>query len=144
MIDGIIKTPLKKINLDDGSVFHGMKKNDVGYVNFGEVYFSFIKIEAIKGWKLHQRITLNLIVPIGEIKFNFIDSRKNSKTYNILFETTLSDRDYFRLTVPPNIWFAFKGIGQGVNMLTNIADIPHDPDEVIRKDLKDIGFSDIK
>ena len=142
MLDGIIKTPLKKINLDDGSVFHGMKKNDIGFVDFGEVYFSFINKDAIKGWKLHKKMTLNLIAPIGEIKFNFIDSRPDSKTYNSLFEINLSEKDYCRLTVPPNIWFAFKGIGEGINMLTNIADIPHDPNEVLRKELNEIQFSD--
>ena len=142
MLDGIIKTPLKKINLDDGSVFHGMKNNDIGFVNFGEVYFSFIKKNAIKGWKLHKKMTLNLIAPIGDIKFNFIDSRPDSKTYNVLFEINLSEKDYCRLTVPPNIWFAFKGIGEGTNMLANIADIPHDPDEVLRKELNEIKFSD--
>tara|TARA_B100000768_G_C11241139_1_gene359582 strand:- start:377 stop:808 length:432 start_codon:yes stop_codon:yes gene_type:complete len=142
MLDGIIKTPLRKINLDDGSVFHGMKKNDIGFVDFGEVYFSFINKDAIKGWKLHKKMTLNLIAPIGEIKFNFIDSRPDSKTYNSLFEINLSEKDYCRLTVPPNIWFAFKGVGEGINMLTNIADIPHDPNEVLRKELNEIQFSD--
>ena len=142
MLDGIIKTPLKKINLDDGSVFHGMKKNDIGFVDFGEVYFSFINKDAIKGWKLHKKMTLNLIAPIGEIKFNFIDFRPDSKTYNSLFEINLSEKDYYRLTVPPNIWFAFKGVGEGINMLTNIADIPHDPNEVLRKELNEIQFSD--
>ncbi len=144
MLDGIIKTPLKKINLDDGAVFHGIKKNDTGFVDFGEVYFSFINKDAIKGWKLHQRMTLNLMIPIGKIKFNFVDSRKTSNTYNDLFEIILSDQDYFRLTVPPNIWFAFKGVGQGVNMLANVADMAHDPDEILRKELNDIEFSDIK
>jgi len=142
MLDGIIKTPLKKINLDDGSVFHGMKKNDIGFVDFGEVYFSFINKDAIKGWKLHKKMTLNLIAPIGEIKFNFIDFRPDSKTYNSLFKINLSEKDYCRLTVPPNIWFAFKGVGEGINMLTNIADIPHDPNEVLRKELNEIQFSD--
>jgi dTDP-4-dehydrorhamnose 3,5-epimerase len=142
MLDGIIKTPLKKINLDDGSVFHGMKKNDIGFVDFGEVYFSFINKDAIKGWKLHKKMTLNLIAPIGEIKFNFIDFRPDSKTYNSLFEINLSEKDYCRLTVPPNIWFAFKGVGEGINMLTNIADISHDPNEVLRKELNEIQFSD--
>jgi dTDP-4-dehydrorhamnose 3,5-epimerase len=142
MLDGIIKTPLKKIDLEDGSVYHGMKKNDVGFVDFGEIYFSFINKDVIKGWKLHTRMTLNLITPVGEIKFNFIDSRPESKTYNNLFEVILSERDYCRLTIPPNIWFAFKGIGDGINMLTNIADLPHDPNEVLRKKLNEIKFND--
>ena len=142
MLDGIIKTPLKKIEMDGGSVFHGMKNKDAGFVNFGEVYFSFVNTNAIKGWKLHKKMTLNLIAPIGEIKFNFIDSRPESTTYNSLLEITLSAKDYYRLTVPPNIWFAFKGIGEGTNMLANVADIPHEPNEILRKELNEIEFSD--
>ena len=87
-------------------------------------------------------MTLNLIAPIGEIKFNFIDSRPESTTYNSLLEITLSAKDYYRLTVPPNIWFAFKGIGEGINMLANVADIPHEPNEILRKELNEIKFSD--
>ena len=144
MLEGIIKTNLKKINLDDGSIFHGMKKSDAGYVGFGEAYFSFVNKNVIKGWKLHTKMTLNLVVPIGKINFNFIDYRESSKTYNKLFQIILSQEDYFRLTVPPNILFAFKGLDSDINMLVNIADIPHDPNEVIRKELNKIRFHDNK
>ena len=53
MLDGIIKTPLKKIELDGGSVFHGMKNKDVGFVDFGEVYFSFVNRHAIAIIDIH-------------------------------------------------------------------------------------------
>ena len=42
MIEGIKITKLKKFLLDQGSVFHGMKKDDQGFEGFGEVYFCFI------------------------------------------------------------------------------------------------------
>ena len=42
---------------------HGIKKNDTGYVGFGEVYFSYINPKAVKAWKKHNRMTLNLVVP---------------------------------------------------------------------------------
>ena len=77
-----------------------------------------------------------------KINFNFIDYRKNSKTYNKLFQIIMSQEDYFRLTVPPNIFFAFKGLNSNINMLVNIADIPHDPNEIIRKELNEIKFCD--
>jgi dTDP-4-dehydrorhamnose 3,5-epimerase len=40
--------------------------------------------------------------------------------------------------VPPNIGFGFKGLHNRINMITNIADIPHDPDEMMRKKIDDI------
>ena len=37
------------------------------------------------------------------------------------------------LTVPPLVWIGFQGLEQGMNLLLNIASIPHDPNEVDRK-----------
>ena len=78
MLDGIIKTKQKIIVADSGSVLHGMKKTDVGYNKFGEVYFSSVKKDVIKAWKLHKEMTLNLVVPIGEVTFVLFDDRHTS------------------------------------------------------------------
>jgi dTDP-4-dehydrorhamnose 3,5-epimerase len=47
---------------------------------------------------------------------------------------------YVRLTVPPGIWFGFKGLGEPQSLLLNIADILHDPDEVERRVISDIDY----
>ena len=36
-------TPLKTIDVAGGDVRHAMKRNDPGYVGFGEAYFSIVK-----------------------------------------------------------------------------------------------------
>ena len=64
-IEGVILTPLNKICHPKGDVFHGMKKSDVGFVGFGEAYFSTVNYTEIKGWNRHKRMTLNLVVPVG-------------------------------------------------------------------------------
>ena len=69
MIDGVILSPLKTIHVDEGDIFHGMKLTDEGYCGFGEAYFSSIKFKETKGWKRHHKMTLNIIVPFGEIQF---------------------------------------------------------------------------
>ena len=68
-MDGVILTPLKKISNIKGDIQRIMKASDPGYVGFGEAYMSSINKGAIKGWKKHNKMTLNLIVIIGEIKF---------------------------------------------------------------------------
>ena len=83
-------------------------------------------------------MTLNLIVPVGTELFSFMDVRDGSSTLNQTFKIILSQKPYFRLTVPPGIWFGFKGISNGLNMVCNVADIPHDPNEVLRKDINEI------
>lgn len=133
-MDGVILTPLKQIFNPKGDIFHGMKKSDQGFDGFGEAYFSTINKDQIKGWKKHTKMTLNLIVPNGEIEFVVYDENKKE-----FFSTVLSKDNYQRLTVSPNLWMAFRGVGQG-NMLLNLASIEHDPSESINKELDEIVY----
>jgi len=128
-VDNIIKyIPLKKISNSLGDVWHAIKSSDSEYAGFGEAYFSFIEKGKIKGWKKHKKATLNLIVPVGEIKFFAYDEEQEDK-HSKLSSFTLSEENYFRLTVPSGIWLAFKGLKER-NMLLNVSDYSHDPSEV--------------
>ena len=69
MINGVLITPLKIIETSGGNVLHSLKDTDSGFNGFGEAYFSEIEPKAIKAWKLHKKMTLNISVPIGKIKF---------------------------------------------------------------------------
>jgi len=133
-MDGVIATPLKQIHHPKGDIFHGMKKSDNGYDGFGEVYFSTINKDDVKGWKKHMKMTLNLVVPVGEIKF--VVHNEETKEF---FTTTLSQNNYQRLTVRPNLWMAFQGVGE-YNMLLNLASIEHDPTEALNKDLSEVNY----
>ena len=133
-MDGVIVTPLRQIFHPKGDIYHAMKKSDEGFSGFGEAYFSTIKKDEIKGWKKHTKMTLNIIVPIGAIKFVIYDEIDNK-----FFEVLLSQDNYQRLTVPPNFWMAFCGIGE-YNMLLNLASIEHDPKEAVNKELSEIKY----
>jgi dTDP-4-dehydrorhamnose 3,5-epimerase len=141
MIEGVILTPLKQIVHPKGNVFHGMKKSDSGFKDFGEAYFSTIIANDIKPWKKHKEMTINLMVPVGEILFVMFDNRENSSTKGNYFNVVLSKDNYQRLTVPPRIWIAFKGIDKNLNLLLNIADMEHNPDEIERRELNDFAFN---
>ena len=128
-VDNIIKyISLKKISHPLGDVWHAIKSSDSEYAGFGEAYFSFIEKGKIKGWKKHKKATLNLVVPVGEIKFFAYDEEQEDK-HSKLSSFTLSEENYFRLTVPSGIWLAFKGLKER-NMLLNVSDYSHDPSEV--------------
>lgn len=133
-MDGIILTPLKQIYNPKGDIFHAMKKSDEGFDGFGEVYFSTIHQNDIKGWKKHTEMTLNLVVVSGEIEF--VVYNDDSKTF---FDMALSQDNYQRLTVSPNLWMAFKGLKEN-NMLLNIASIEHDSGEAVNLDLQEIEY----
>jgi len=133
-LDGVILTSLKQIHNQKGDVFHAMKKSDNGFDGFGEAYFSTINKNDIKGWKKHTEMTLNLVVPVGEIEFVIFDD-----VVNDFLNVRLSQNNYHRLTVRPNLWMAFKGIGDN-NMLLNIASIEHDPKESVNLELDEIAY----
>lgn len=134
-IDGVLLSPLKNIEVCGGNVLHGMKKSDRGYEGFGEAYFSQINRGVIKGWKRHQTMTLNLIVPVGIIRFVIIDTRHKESLNDFIQVIDLSLQNYQRLTIPPGVWLAFKGLGEGDNMLLNLASIAHDPGESESRDV---------
>ncbi len=125
----VIVTPLRIIPGESGEVMHALKQPEESFQGFGEAYFSTVNNGSVKGWKRHQRMILNLVVPLGTIRFVLYDGRPGSKSFQSFQELTLSRENYQRLTVPPGIWMAFQGIGDGENMLLNIASIPHDPAE---------------
>ncbi len=130
MLDGVFVTPLNRFKLDDGDVLHALKSSEESYAGFGEVYFSMINEGKIKGWKKHLVMTMNLVVPIGHIKFVLFDCRDTSSTKGQFASVSISKENYCRLTIPPGIWVAFKGLDTE-NVLANISNVEHDPDESI-------------
>ena len=139
-IEGLIVSPLKQIENPKGYILHAMKIGSEGFLGFGEAYFSSVNKGEIKGWKKHQEMTLNLIVPTGEIRFVIYDDREHSLTNNQVFDINLSRDNYYRLTVPPGLWLGFQGVSADTNLLLNIANIEHNPDESINLPLEEIKF----
>ena len=72
---------------------------------------------AVKAWKYHLRMTLNLVVPVGLVRFVFCSGiRSRSFRAEIV-------ADRYCLTVPPGVWFGFQGISETPSLLMNLADI---------------------
>lgn len=142
MIDGITLHPLKHIIVPKGDIYHALKSTDEGYTGFGEAYFSQIEHGQVKGWKRHNRITLNIVVPVGSVKFVVYDDRVDSPTKDKFEEIILSpENNYQRLTVAPGLWMAFAGAGEGTSMLMDIIPEPHDDAEASRKTLEEISYN---
>ena len=133
-MDGVILTKLKQIHNPKGDIFHAMKRSDEGFEGFGEAYFSTINIDEIKGWKKHTKMTLNLVVPLGEIEF--VVYNENTKVF---FNVKLSKDNYQRLTVKPNLWMAFRGMQEN-SILLNLASIEHNPDEASNIEISKISY----
>ena len=126
---------LKQINVEGGDVLHALKASEEEFYGFEEAYFSTIKINKLKAWKRHLRMTMNLIVPVGEVQFNFYSQEKK-----LLSNTIIGERNYSRITVPPMTWFGFKGLASSTSYILNISNKFHDPSEVERKPLSFLNF----
>jgi len=140
MIDDVTLTPLSIIPVPGGDVMHALKSSEVGFENFGEAYFSNIEFGVIKAWKRHRQMQLNLIIPIGRVKFVLFDDR-NGVENSVFQEVILSPENYLRLTIPPLIWVGFQGLAKENSTLLNIASIEHSDEELDRRSLNDINYS---
>jgi dTDP-4-dehydrorhamnose 3,5-epimerase len=103
------------------------------FQRFGEIYFSCTNPGAIKAWHLHRQMTLNYTCIDGQIKFVLYDDRPHSKTRGLVQEIFLSPENYCLVTVPPQIWNGFKGIGVRPSIVANCSTMPHSPQEIERK-----------
>ena len=141
MIDGVLITPLREIETQGGNVFYAMKASESGYRGFGEAYFSTMQSGKVKPWKRHNQMTLNLVVPVGKIRFVIFDDRADSRSKGKFVEVILGrPEQYARLTVPPGLWMAFQGVAEGTSWLLNVADLAHDPAESERRPLVEIPY----
>ena len=140
-IEGLTISPLQIIPNPKGEILHAMKAGDKMFKGFGEAYFSVANKGEIKGWKKHLKMTLNLIVHVGNIRFVVFDDREGSKSYGAFHSIIIGKKNYQRVTVPPNVWMAFQGIGDELNLLLNIANIEHDPEEAVSIKVDEIKYA---
>lgn len=132
-MDGVKISPQKIIPNPKGNIMHALKAEDPEYVGFGEAYFSNINKNEIKGWKKHNIMTLNILVPVGEVEFVIFNGIE-------FFCIKLSTKNYNRLTIKPKLWVAFRGIDE-LNMLINLASHQHDQSESENLPLSDINYT---
>lgn len=127
MLSKIGITSLERIHVEGGDVCHALKNFDLGYKGFGEAYFSWVQQDYTKAWKRHLRMTMNLIVPVGNVKFVFLTNEGT-----LFHEEVIGEDNYVRITVPPGIWFGFRGEYSPKSLILNLASIVHEPNEVER------------
>src|SRR5450755_439648 len=89
-IEQVLLTPLRIIKGESGDVMHALKQPEESFQGFGEAYFSTVHPGAVKGWKKHRMMILNVIVPVGSIKFVLYDGRLGSSSYQSVQEIIIS------------------------------------------------------
>ena len=140
---GVTYTPLRRIAVPKGDVLHAVKAGDETYAGFGEAYFTMIDQGAVKGWKRHTRMVMNLVAPMGAVRFVVHDPDQPQgapERFRSFVLSPDSPERYGRLTVQPGLWMAFQGVGAGPNLILNFASIAHDPQEADNAALEAFGW----
>ena len=90
----------KIIKNNKGSIVKFINKNEKFFKSFGEIYFSEIKKNKIKGWNYHKKYTCIITVPIGKVEFKIVNEK------NKLINKKITKKQ--SLIIPPKHWFCFK------------------------------------
>ena len=130
IIKDVVLTELKQFPDERGTLLHMLRNDDPTFTTFGECYFSEVLPGAVKAWKLHLEQTQHFCVPVGRIKLVIYDNRKDSVSNSNVQLINLGRPDsYFRVMIPPGLWYGFTCISKMPALLVNCADIPHNLQE---------------
>ena len=122
-----IKTIKLKISTNPkGDVLKYLTKKNKYFKKFGEVYFTEIKKNKIKGWNFHKKCWCLLAVPYGKAKFTFAENI-NSKKKTII----IGKKNYSLIVVPPRIWFNFMSIKK-ISLVVNTLNHVHNKNETLK------------
>ena len=122
-----IKTIKLKISTNPkGDVLKYLTRKSKYFKKFGEVYFTEIKKNKIKGWNYHKKNWCLLAVPYGKVKFTFAKNI-NSKKKTI----TIGKKNYSIIVVPPRIWFNFMSI-EKISLVVNTLNHVHNENETLK------------
>jgi len=138
MIEGIQIKPLKIFRDERGQTMHMMRCDDGVFSKFGEIYFSVVNAGIVKGWKKHLAMTQHFAVPRGNIKLVIYDDRSASPTKDQIQEIFVGEDNYQLITIPSQVWYAFRAENKQSAMVANCSDIPHDPKEIELCSLDDV------
>ena len=132
-IHGVQIVPLARIPDERGTIFHMLRRTDAHFIEFGEIYFTSIYRDVVKGWHRHREMTLNYACISGRIKLVLYDDRPESPTRGGLVERFLGPDDYSLAVIPPGVWTGMKGMTEQ-SLVANCATHPHDPSRTERMD----------
>lgn len=142
-ISGVVIKKLSVIPDERGAIYHMLRNDDPMFEQFGEIYFSKANPGVIKGWHIHKEMTLMYSALSGMAKLVLFDDRDDSETKGNLMEIFIGEENRLLVKVPPMVWNGFKCISTDPVLIANCATLPHQKDEIMRKDpfSKDIPYS---
>jgi len=130
-------TELRRIETSGGEVIKALTAEEADFKGLGEAYFSRVNPGCVRGWKRHNEMTVNVVVPVGHVRFVVADESDDGISFEH-FDLG-ADFTHGRLTIEPVTWFGFKGGAEG-GLVLNLSDIVHRPDEADGKQLDEFDY----
>lgn len=147
MIEGVeIKELLP--HEDERGFFCELIRNsdDLFQDNFGQLSHSMALPGIFKAWHLHKKQTEWMCVLVGDVKLALYDTRKDSKTYNILMEIFMGEQFGRKVVrVPAGVAHGYKIINGPMHIIY-VANREYDPKDqlTIPHDEPSIGYDWLK
>ena len=126
--------PLRRIPDERGTIMHMLRADDPHFRGFGEIYFTTLYKDVVKGWHVHDDMTLNYACLAGRIKLVVFDPREESPTKGSLVEIILGPENYSLAVIPPGLVNGMKGMTEPPALIANCATHTHDPSRTRRLD----------
>lgn len=138
-------TELRRIETSGGEVMKALHADEDDFLGLGEAYFSRVDPGCIRAWKRHNEMTVNVVVPVGHVRFVVAtprDTPDDATTFTVfdLGPDAAAGHAYGRLTIEPGTWFGFMGGCDG-GLVLNLSNIVHRPDEADGKELGEFDYS---
>lgn len=113
---------------------HMLRRTDPHFIEFGEIYFTTVYRNVVKGWHRHREMSLNYACVHGRVKLVVFDDRPGSPSRGSLMEVFLGTDSHLLAVVPPGVWNGMKGMSEPFALVANCATHPHDPARTERAD----------
>jgi len=123
----VIKTQEIANNL--GNIIKYFDNKNKFFKGFGEVYFSEIKKNKVKGWNLHKKFQSVVMVVNGHVRFTFMSYEEKKKK-----KITLSRANPKIIIIPNNVWYKFTSITR-LSTIACLINKKHNPNETRKKNL---------
>ncbi|MGB9748289.1 MAG: dTDP-4-dehydrorhamnose 3,5-epimerase family protein [Candidatus Woesearchaeota archaeon] len=120
IIEGVKIKELKFIPDERGRLIEILRKDDLIFESFGQVYVTTAYPNVVKAWHLHKKQDDFISCIKGMIKLVLFDQRKKSKTNGIINEFFIGEYNPMLIKIPANVWHGFKCISNEEAIVINI------------------------
>ena len=80
---GAVLTPLERIETSGGEVLKALRSDEPGFSGVEEAYFSRVDSGCIRAWKCHSEMTVNVVVPVGHVRFVVVADADNFDEFDL-------------------------------------------------------------